>query len=57
MPVRKPATKKQTESYDKCVENVERQKKSKKSSKDYNPWAICNASIFGLLESQKEGKN
>ena len=53
MPVRKTATTKQTENYYKCVENVERQNKIKKSRNKYNPWAICNASIFNLLETQK----
>ena len=36
MPVRKTATTKQTENYDKCVENVERQNKIKKSNNEYN---------------------
>ena len=52
MPVRKSATQKQKDSYDKCVDNVKKQNVKRKTD-NLNPWAICNASIFKLLESQK----
>jgi len=53
LPVRNSATPKQKESYDRCVVNVKKQNVKRKT--DYlNPWAICNASVFGLLDSQKK---
>ena len=53
MPVRKSASTKQKESYDRCVDNVQKQNNERKTM-NLNPWAICNASVFGLLESQKK---
>ena len=56
MPIRKTATKKQKQSYDRCVDNVKQQNIQRKTM-HLNPWAICNASVFGLLTSQQGGKN
>ena len=56
MPIRKTATKKQKQSYDRCVDNVKQQNIQRKTM-NLNPWAICNASVFGLLTSQQVGKN
>jgi hypothetical protein len=53
MPIRKSATTKQKESYERCVDNV-KQQNIKRKTMNLNPWAICNASVFGLLESQKK---
>jgi len=53
MPVRKAATAKQKESYDRCVDNV-KQQNTKRKTMNLNPWAICNASVFGLLKSQEK---
>jgi hypothetical protein len=53
LPVRNSATVKQKESYDRCVDNVQKQN-IKRKTMNLNPWAICNASVFGLLESQKK---
>lgn len=52
MPVRKSASKPQKDSYERCVDNVKKQN-NKRDTPKLNPWAICNASIFKLLQSQK----
>tara|TARA_R110000824_G_scaffold121647_4_gene277920 strand:- start:2730 stop:2924 length:195 start_codon:yes stop_codon:yes gene_type:complete len=60
MPIRKSATESEKIKFDDCVENIFKQeKKSKieyKKEDKFNPWAICNATIFGLLKSQKGKK-
>ena len=53
MPVRKSATVKQKQAYEKCVDNVKQQNVKRKTD-NLNPWAICNASIFKLLQSQQK---
>tara|TARA_R110002020_G_scaffold414420_1_gene623896 strand:+ start:384 stop:551 length:168 start_codon:yes stop_codon:yes gene_type:complete len=53
MPVRKSASAKQKEAYERCVDNVKTQN-IKRKTMNLNPWAICNASVFGLLESQRK---
>tara|TARA_R110002020_G_scaffold290724_1_gene506156 strand:- start:1210 stop:1377 length:168 start_codon:yes stop_codon:yes gene_type:complete len=52
LPVRKSASTKQKESYDRCVDHVKVQN-NKRKTMNLNPWAICNASVFGLLKSQE----
>lgn len=60
LPIRKTASVEEKQKFEQCVDNIFKQEKKTKS--DYkkddklNPWAICNATIYGLLKSQKRKK-
>tara|TARA_R110000824_G_scaffold92595_2_gene224509 strand:- start:51 stop:218 length:168 start_codon:yes stop_codon:yes gene_type:complete len=53
LPIRKSSTTKQKQEFERCVDNV-KQQNTKRKTINLNPWAICNASVFGLLKSQEK---
>lgn len=60
MPIRKKSTKKEKKQFEQCVDDVfEKTPKHKRETyklgdSKYNPWAICNATVFRLLKTQQK---
>ena len=60
LPIGKSASKEEKLKFEECVDNIFKQEKKPKSDykkqDKFNPWAICNAAIYGMLKTQKRKK-